>query len=220
MAGVRMVIEITDANAHMVVQVIRHCNGEADAEDSVGQAENVQVPIFQIKQAGAGSPDERRGGKNRAGDVGNSEQARGNRHRACPRGKPKEPAEKEYLQQELLHERPDQISPDVGEEGRLSVQGVKRTETIRDEDSDGSEEQGCADDPEGGPQISSDQPEGFEILLPQRDDGYDDGAGDPIEDPLQRIRRPDDDQDGGVPQEDLNQIAAPPGNCGYAPDRS
>lgn len=52
------VIQITNAYPHVVMKMIRHSDGETDAEDSVRNSQHVEVPILEIKPAGAYAPDQ------------------------------------------------------------------------------------------------------------------------------------------------------------------
>ena len=104
MDDVRVVIQIADAHAHVVMEVVRHGDGEADAQDSVCQAKHIKIPILEVKQGRTGSPYKRYGRKQRTGNMGDREETCCNRHRLCRRGDPKQTAEKEDLQQKLLHQ--------------------------------------------------------------------------------------------------------------------
>lgn len=59
----------------------------------------------------------------------------------------KEPSEEEVLEEDLLGEGPEGVSPVAFEKGERSAERVKRVETDRKGDGEGGEQDGDADDP-------------------------------------------------------------------------
>jgi len=70
----RMIREVAETDAHMMMQRVWHGNRDAYAHNSVGQAERVDVPVAQKQHAGYGSPDESEGRENWIGQMGQREQ--------------------------------------------------------------------------------------------------------------------------------------------------
>ena len=95
----------------------------------------------------------------------------------------------------------------MGEDRRLTVQGVQRVESAGDEDADSSQQQRRANDPERSPQIAPVEPQGFEVRPSERHDRNDEGAGNQVEDPLQGVRGPDHDENRRVSKHNLYQVA-------------
>lgn len=116
-----VVMQVTQADAHVAMDVIRDGNRETDSQNAVGERQRVEIAIAQKEQTGEGSPDEREDCEHRVGDVSQGEEQRHQRDGPpTVRNQAKHARQEITLQKELLHERPDEVSPDVGEEGRLA----------------------------------------------------------------------------------------------------
>jgi len=125
-----MVMQVAQSDAHVSMNVIGNSDGETESENAVGHAQRVEIAIAKEEKAGDDSPDKREEGKQRIGDVGKAEE-QGSEGDALPaaRSEAQEARQKIAVYKELLHERPDEVSRHVGDEGRTlseeTVQGVQ-----------------------------------------------------------------------------------------------
>ena len=61
--------EVTETDAHVVIQRARNGDGDGDSEDGVGDGGNVQVAVTQKNEAGGVTPEKGERGENRVGQV-------------------------------------------------------------------------------------------------------------------------------------------------------
>ena len=66
---VRIVPQIAEADAHVVVYWPGNCDGYGDAEDGVGDHQGIDVAVVQKEKAGCEAPDEGDGGEHGIGQV-------------------------------------------------------------------------------------------------------------------------------------------------------
>ena len=112
---VGVVFEIAEADAHVVVDVVGDGDGEAHAEDAVGESERVEVAIAQEEQAGERAPDQGERDEHRIGDVGDGEEDGGEGDGGVAVHAEAEQAQQDVdLEDELLHQRPERVSRRCG----------------------------------------------------------------------------------------------------------
>src|SRR5271165_667066 len=113
-------MQIAQSDTHVAVNVIGDGNGETESQNAVSHTQRVEIAIAQEEKAGDDSPDKRDGREQRIGEVGEAEE-RGSERDALPAlpCEAKETRQKIAIDEELLHERPCEVSPDMGDEGRV-----------------------------------------------------------------------------------------------------
>lgn len=126
----------------------------------------------------------------------------------------KEPAEEEVLEEDLLSEGPEGVSPVAFEKGERAAEGMKRVEADGEGDGDGCEQNGDTDDPEGAEEVGGAQAHRGGAAERGPDDGDEEEGGGDVEEALPRTRRPDDDEDEGVADGEFEEGAALAGDGG------
>lgn len=138
--------EITESNAHVVVDRVGNRDGEAHAENAVSQRNGVEIAIAEEEQAGCSAPHKREHHQDGVGDVSDGEEDGGERDGRCAaHAEAQEPQQDINLQDELLHERPYGVSGDVHGDRHDAIEGVQRVQAFRngeggEEDGDGGED--------------------------------------------------------------------------------
>lgn len=144
------VSQVAEAHAHVVGERTGQGDGEADAKDGVGERKGVQIAVVQEEQAGNEPPDQRHRGQDGAGHVGEREDGCGGERgeRGPPRQKPQKTYQEDVLQEELLEERPEGISPVALEKGEWRGRGMQGVEVEGDQDRCACEQQRRGADPQ------------------------------------------------------------------------
>lgn len=134
----RTVPEVAEAYSHVVVDRVGNGDGDAEAHDAVGDAESVDVSILKEEEASEDSPDQGNGSEDGIGDMRDGEDSGCGDDRGSFARQQTQKAEQEIaLQDELLHERPDDVGPTVLEDGCGTVEWMQRVVPTRYEDGNG-----------------------------------------------------------------------------------
>ena len=124
----------------------RNADGEAQSEQSLGEAEGVEVAVALEERTRDCSPDQRSGCEREIRQVGRGEQQSGQAQSGPFAGqKPRETRHEVVVQQELLIGRPQNVTEHVLEVA--FIQGVKRTELLGDEHPGDGQETGGGQNP-------------------------------------------------------------------------
>jgi len=67
--SVRMVVPVSESYAHVVEEDIRDADGEAKAQQSLRESDDIDAAITAEKCAGYGSPDQRRNSERNVGQM-------------------------------------------------------------------------------------------------------------------------------------------------------
>ena len=113
--------EVAQPDAHIVVHRRWNGDGERDSQDGVRQGQRIEIAIVEKEQAGGEAPKQGDGHENGAGQMGRGEDERGDEGGEFWVGKQAQDArEKKALNQELLHEGPEDVA-------RIGPDGEKRS---------------------------------------------------------------------------------------------
>jgi len=105
------VSEVVQPDAHIMVYRRRNGDGERDSQNGVHDGQRIEIAIVEKEQAGGQSPKQGDGRENGAGQMGRGEDERGDDGGELWVGKQsQETREKKALQQELLHECPEDVA--------------------------------------------------------------------------------------------------------------
>ena len=134
----RTVPEIAETYSHVVVDRVGNGDGDTEAHDAVGDTESIDVSVMKEEEAGEDSPDEGNWGEDWIGDMCDGEDSGCSDDRGCPARQQTQKTEQEIaLQDELLHERPDDVGPTVLEDGCGAMERMQRVVPTRYEDGNG-----------------------------------------------------------------------------------
>jgi len=125
-----------------------HRDSNGDAEDGMGHGQRIKVAVTEKKQAGQRPPQDGEHDQHGVGQVGNRKQAsrrKGGRTRSGQ--EPYQAGEKEALEQELLHSRPNSVGPIAGEEVPGAAQRAQSVQMGGDGNRNGREGERSAHDP-------------------------------------------------------------------------
>jgi hypothetical protein len=113
MGVVSMIVQVSEADAHVVIQWAGDGDGHADAEDGVGDGQRIEVAIAQKEKAGGETPHRCDGREDGVGQVGEREHGGGGDDGSGGGGEQAEESEeKDVLEEKLLHTGPDSIAPE------------------------------------------------------------------------------------------------------------
>jgi len=204
---VRGVFDVAEADAHVAVDGVGDGHGEGHAEDAVGERERIEIPIAKEEPAGDGSPERRDHEQNRIGDVGEGEEDGGERDGGgWAQAEAEEAGEDVDLQDELLHEGPEGVSPEVGEDGQRAIEAMEGVQVAGECDGGEAEDGGDGDDPEGGQETAEAEAVGVDLFAAEDGGDGDPGEGGPVEDALGGVGGPDDDEDEAVADGELEKV--------------
>ena len=200
------VAQVSQADAEVMMDGVGDADGEAEAEEALGEAEGVEVVVAAEECAGDRSPEQGGGGKWEIGQVRHSEQDSGHGDGGVLAQEKAGQARHEIVvEQELLVEGPEDVSGDV-----LEVAFVERMQganLFRDEDADEGEEEGGGENPEGAGQAAAAQAEVVEAGTADQDYGQGDYERDGGEDALGSFGHPENEDDETVAEEEFEKIA-------------
>ena len=109
------------------MQRVWDADSEAEAEQSLGQAERPEVAIAEKERAGHDAPDQRSRGEHKVGQVRSGEECSGERHSSgFIREKAEQAVHEIVLQKKLLIDGPEHVAGDVGEIG--FIEGMQRAD--------------------------------------------------------------------------------------------
>jgi len=204
----RVVLEVAEADAHVAMDAVRDGNRDAHAEDDVRQGQRIEVAVAEKEQAGQRSPHRRDRDEQWIGDVRGGEEHGGEKDgRRAAQAEAQQTQQNIDLQDELLHERPQRIAEQVRAERDDSVEGMQRLQVMREADSDERERRGGEDDPQRRDKTLQAESVGAGFTAAQECGDGDEREGDPVENALPGIRRPHDDQNEAIADEQLGQVA-------------
>ena len=112
-----MVVQIAEAYAQVMVHRVRHADGEAEAKQALSEAEDVEIVVAAEQPAGDRSPQKRCGSEGEIGKVSGCEQKRRYDDSGVTGHNAGEPRHEVVLQEELLVERPQNISANMSQVG-------------------------------------------------------------------------------------------------------
>ena len=142
-----VVAEVSEAYAEVMIDRVGDADGEAEAEESLSEAEGVEVVVAAEEGAGNRSPEQRGGGERKIGQVGQGEQQRGGADRGVLAGeKAREARHEIVVEQELLVEGPENVSGDVFEVA--FVERMQGADLFCDEDAGEGEKECGGENPE------------------------------------------------------------------------
>ncbi len=137
-----------------MVQGVGDADGEAQAEESLGQAQGVEVVVAAEEGAGGRSPEQSGGGEWEIGQVGDGEQQGGDADCGVLDGKkPREARHEIVVQQELLVEGPEDVSRDVFEVA--FVERMQCADSFCHERAGEGEEEGGGENPERADEVAA-----------------------------------------------------------------
>src|SRR5580698_1381986 len=141
------ILQVTQTNAQVVMKRVRHADGEAEAEQSLGQTERPKVAIAAKQRAGNDAPDQRSRREHEIGEMSRGEERAGESY-SCgsTRDQAKHALHEVVLQKKLLINSPEHVAEDVGEISL--VEGMQRADIRCDEHAHGSQREGGGQDPE------------------------------------------------------------------------
>ncbi len=140
------------------MQCVGDADGEAEAEQSLSQAERPEVAIAQEQRARDDAPYQRGCGEHEIGQVRRGEERSGERHSGgFTRDQAQHSVHEIVLQKKLLVDGPEQVAGDVGEIG--FVERMQRADFRCDEDAQGSERCCGRQDPQRGNEAAPAQAE-------------------------------------------------------------
>jgi len=203
------VIDVAEADAHVVMDMVRYCDRQGHPEDAVGEGQRIEVAVALEERTGDGSPYEGKRDEHGVGDMGGGKEDRGQRDGGiATQAEAEETCEDVDLQDELLHQRPEGISAEVGEDGERSVERVEGVEMLREGDASEGDPNGGGDDPEGGEQTAHAEAVRLHFFAAKDRGETDPGEGDPVENALDGIRRPDRGEDQAVADGEFEEVAS------------
>ena len=203
-----MVLEVAEADAHVVMDVVGDGDREAHAEDAVRESQRVEVAIAQEEQAGDRTPNQGERDQNGVRDVGDGEEHGGERDgRSAAHPETKEAQQDVNLQDELLHQRPERVSRNVDDDGQGAVKRVHCVEMMGERDGTEENGDGGGSDPQRGQESAESEAVRRCLFAAQECGDGDPCEGDPVEDALGGIRRPEDDEDQAVADGELGEVA-------------
>ena len=202
------VSQVPETYAHVVVNGVGYRDGDTKAKDTVRDAENVEVAVLEKKKAGGGSPGQGGDGEKRIGDVGDGkEHGRGNDGGAPAREQTQESQEKEVLENELLQDGPDHVSPHVTPNGNRPIKRMQGAEPSGEQQVKDGQDQSGSEYPERTVEAGKTQSEFVPMIAGEQGSGEDPGESQPEDDALHVQRGPnggeyEDETDG-----DLDNVA-------------
>jgi hypothetical protein len=140
-------------------------DGNSDSQDGVRHGQCIDVAVTEKEQARGQAPEQSDRRKNGAGQMRGGEDHRGREGREFWVGKQAQKArKKEALEQELLHEGPDDIAHIGPDEEKRSGGNVQRSQPDGEGNGDGGDQQRRAHNPERTKKVFPAQSHGLQAL--------------------------------------------------------
>ena len=142
-----VIAQESQADAEMMMEGVGDADGEAEAEESLGEAEGVEVVVAAEEGAGDGPPEQGGGGEREIRQVGEREQKGSNADSGVlARKKASETRHEVVVEEELLVKGPEDVSGDVFKVA--FVERMQGANLFGDDDAGEREEEGGGKYPE------------------------------------------------------------------------
>lgn len=200
-------MQVSEADAHVVMEGVGDADGEAEAEESLDNAKHVEIPHAQEKRAGDCTPDDGGGGECKIRQMRGGKQDGGEAHgRDLARKESQEAGQEVVLQEELLVDGPENVGGDV--RGVGVAERMQRADLAGEQHAENRHSNGDGKNPARGEQASAAEAQFVEGGAAEQYNSERGDECDGTQDCLGTLGEPDDQHDKAIAKEDFGKIAS------------